>query len=223
MKKSIIYARVSTAAQNTDRQVSDLQAYAQRNDFEVLQIFTEQISGAKRNDEREVLKSAIDYAQRNQCTILFNELSRLGRNVWEVQENVKVCVDSQTDVYFLKEKLHLFNDDGELNPFANIMISVLGTCANLEREAIRFRMKSGYDHYRATGGKVGRKTGYRKTIEDYKKDQPNLIKDLQAKFAGKVKGEYYSVRALAEKHGVCPSKVQAISSMLKDVKGGAAC
>lgn len=45
-KQAIIYARVSTVAQNTDRQVSDLMDYAQSNGYHVEQTFTEQISGA---------------------------------------------------------------------------------------------------------------------------------------------------------------------------------
>ena len=46
-KPSIIYARVSTAIQDTDRQVVDLQAYANGNDYSVERIFTEKISGAR--------------------------------------------------------------------------------------------------------------------------------------------------------------------------------
>ena len=49
-KKAIIYARVSTLVQDTDRQVKDLQTYANGNGYEVEKIFTEKISGAKKNE-----------------------------------------------------------------------------------------------------------------------------------------------------------------------------
>ena len=48
--KAIIYARVSstTDRQNTDRQIVDLKAYAQYAKLEVVKIFEEHISGAKK-------------------------------------------------------------------------------------------------------------------------------------------------------------------------------
>lgn len=214
MKSAIIYARVSTMSQDTDRQVTDLSAYATANGYNVEQVFTEKISGAKKNTDRPMLISAMEYAIKKHCAILCNELSRLGRNVWEVQENVKKCLDNNVDIYFQKERLHLFNEDGTMNPFANIMISVLGTCAQMERENIRFRMLSGFNNFRANGGKVGRKVGYRKTIQDYETTNAELVKDLRDKSKG-AKGKLYSVRSLAERHGVNPSTVQAISALLK--------
>lgn len=221
MKKSIIYARVSTAAQSADRQVIDLQAYAQGNGYEVLKIFTEQISGAKRNDEREQLTLAVEFAEQNKCTILCNELSRLGRNIDEVLKMIIFCKERCINVFFQKEQFSIFDQDGQPHPFLMIFIATLGTCASLEREAIRFRMRSGYDKFRADGGKVGRKTGYRKTIEDYEREHPDLLKDLQDKFNG-AKGSLYSVRALAKRHNVDASTVQAISSKLKEEQQTAA-
>ena len=218
MKQAIIYARVSTSAQNTDRQVTDLQAYAQGNGYDVQHIFTEQISGAKRNDEREALTDAISYAKENGCTILCSELSRLGRNIDEVLKSVIYCKEQGINVYFQKEQFSIFNADGQPHPFLMIFISVLGTCASMEREAIRFRMKSGYDKFRADGGKVGRKTGYRITMEQYTEKYPELVKDLQEKEKG-ANGKLYSIRALADRHNVNASTVQAITKMMK---GGAA-
>lgn len=219
MEQAIIYARVSTSAQNTDRQVSDLQAYAQTNAYDVQHIFTEQISGAKRNDEREALTDAINYAKDNGCTILCSELSRLGRNIDEVLKSVMYCKDHGINVFFQKEQFSIFNADGQPHPFLMIFIAVLGTCASMEREAIRFRMKSGYDKFRADGGKVGRKTGYRKTMEQYKEDYPELVKYLQEKQKG-ASGSKYSVRELAKDHHVNASTVQAI---IKLMKGGTLC
>lgn len=44
------------------------------------------------------------------------------------------------------------------------------------RDLIRSRMKSGYNHYRAVGGKVGRKNGYRKSDEAMKEQYQEEIK-----------------------------------------------
>ena len=214
VKKAVIYARVSTSVQSTDRQVMDLQAYAQGNGYEVKHIFTEQISGARRNDEREQLTSAVEFAEQNGCTILCSELSRLGRNIDEVLKMIIHCKEHGINIFFQKEQFSIFNQDGQPHPFLMIFIATLGTCASMERESIRFRMKSGYDKFRAEGGKVGRKTGFRFTMADYQAKYPQLIKDLQAKLKG-ASGSLYSVRALADRHNVNASTVQAISKMMK--------
>ena len=214
-KKSIIYARVSTLTQDTDRQVTDLTNYANGNGYIVEKFFTEKISGAKKNSERPALMEAMNYAAKNHCTILCSELSRLGRNIDEVLKSVIYCKENHINVYFQKEQLNIFNVDGSENPFLMIMIATLSTCAQLERESIRFRMASGYDNYRANGGKVGRKEGYRKTIEDYERTDNGLVQDLRDKLSGKASGKNYTVRRLAEIHKVDPSKVQAITKLLK--------
>lgn len=215
--KAIIYARVSTTVQTTDRQVTDLQAYAEANGYDVQHIFTEQISGAKRNEEREALTDAISYAEKNHCTILCSELSRLGRNIDEVLKSVIFCKEHAINVYFQKEQFSIFNADGQPHPFLMIFISVLGTCASLERESIRFRMKSGYDKFRADGGKVGRKVGYRMTMQEYESKYPQLVQDLKDKANG-AKGKLYSVRSLADRHSVNASTVQAITNLMKKEK-----
>ena len=64
MATAVIYARVSSTGerQSTARQVADLTNYASRNGLEVLNVYEEYISGAKRNAERAVLTECIDYA-----------------------------------------------------------------------------------------------------------------------------------------------------------------
>lgn len=49
----------------------------------------------------------------------------------------------------------------------------------MERGLIRSRMESGYSHYRAMGGKVGRKTGYKKSTEDMKEEYAEEIRLLR--------------------------------------------
>ena len=67
MATSVIYARVSSTGerQSTSRQVADLTDYANRNGLEVVEVYEEHISGAKRNEERAVLTECIDYAIAN--------------------------------------------------------------------------------------------------------------------------------------------------------------
>lgn len=182
MKKSVIYARVSSVGdrQNTTRQVDDLKRYAQVNGYEVVNTYEEHISGATKNEDRAVLCRCLDFCVSNKIdTLLISELSRLGRNVDEVLANVKFCKDSHLNIYFEKENLSLFNADGSKNPFLTIFISVLATCAELERDSIKFRLQSGLRRYRENNGVMGRKVGSVKSKEKKQQEYAKVIKLLK--------------------------------------------
>ena len=182
MATSVIYARVSSTGerQSTSRQVADLTQYATTNGMAVTEIFEEHISGAVKNEERPVLCECLDYCIANGIdTLLISELSRLGRNVDEVLANVKRCKDNNLNIYFQKENISIFQADGSKNPFLNIFISVLGTCAEMEREAIKFRLDSGLKRYREQGGKVGRKVGSIKTKEQKQEEYAKVLRCLK--------------------------------------------
>lgn len=201
---AVIYARVSSTndRQSTDRQVADLNAYAEINKINVVKTFEEHISGAKRNEERPVLCECLAYCVENKIDILLiSELSRLGRNVDEVLANVKYCKDNQLNIYFQKENLSIFQPDGTKNPFLNIFISVLGTCAEMERENIKFRLNSGRAKYIADGGKLGRKVGSIKSREKKQEEYKQVIKELK-------KGT--SIRRTAKLCDVSVSTVQRV-------------
>ena len=182
MKKAVIYARVSSVGdrQSTARQVADLTQYATANGMVVAEIYEEHISGAVKNEERPVLCECLDYCIANGIhTLLISELSRLGRNVDEVLANVKRCKDNNLNIYFQKENISIFQADGSKNPFLNIFISVLGTCAEMEREAIKFRLDSGLKRYKDAGGKVGRKVGSVKTKEKKQEEYAKVLRCLK--------------------------------------------
>lgn len=206
--KAVIYACVSSTndRQSTDRQVADLTEYASKNGYEVVEVFEEHISGAKKNSERPVLMECLEYATANDVDIILcSELSRLGRNCDEVLKNVLHCKDVHLNLYFQKENLSLFNIDGSENPYSNIMIAVLGTAAQMERDSIKFRLNSGRAKYIAEGGVLGRPVGTRKTAEQLQKDYPKVVKELK-------KGT--SLRRTAKLCDVSLSTVQRVKKTL---------
>ena len=175
---AIIYARVSstTDRQNTQRQVRDLQQYAAANNLEVVKVFEEHISGGKTNKERQVLQDALLFADVNSVGyVLSNELSRIGRNTFNVLETIKFLIDNHINLYLQKERFTLLNEDGKPSPFAAIMLATLSTCAELERENIAFRLQSGRAKYIADGGKLGRKEGSCKTSEQKREEYKEVI------------------------------------------------
>lgn len=206
MNTAVIYARVSSLneRQSTERQVRDLIGYATTNNMIVCKVFEEHISGAKRNSERAILCECLQHCISNNIkTLLISELSRLGRNVDEVLANVKFCKDNNLNIYFQKENLSLFQADGHENPYLTVMIAVLGTCAQMERESIKFRLNSGRAQYIANGGQLGRKKGTVKSLEQKKEEYKEVITLLK-------KG--YSIRNTATLANVGISTVQRVKA-----------
>ena len=213
--KAVIYARVSSIGdrQSTDRQVKDLTDYAVYKGYEVLGVYTEHISGAKKNGERPVLREAIerckveaqnlipDSSMRSCVILLVSELSRLGRNAFEVLETVKELTDSAINLYMQKEQMTLLGDDGKPSIFAPIMLATLSTCAQLERDNISFRLNSGRMQYVEKGGKLGRPTGSKKSQDKKREEYREVINLLK-------KG--YSIRDIAKLTGKGISTVQRV-------------
>ena len=203
---AVIYARVSSVGdrQNTERQVSDLTEYAKYQKLQVSRIFEEKISGAKKNVERSVLIQAIDFCKQNKVYILLvSELSRLGRNAFEVLACVKDLIDNGINLYMQKEQLTLLDSDGKPTMFAPVMIATLSTCAQLERENIKFRLNSGRKRFIERGGKLGRKVGSVKTIEQRREEHHDIISYLK---------RGYSIRNVAKLTGKGISTVQRIKT-----------
>ena len=209
-KKAVIYSRVSSTGdrQDTSRQIRDLEILAKQRNLKIEKTYEEHVSGAKKTQDRPVLKECLDYCFTNQVDILLiSELSRLGRNVDDVLANVRLCKEKHLNVYFQKEQLSIFNSDGKEHPFLTIFIAVLGTCAEMERENIKFRLNSGKAHYLAKGGKVGRKQGYKKPDEKLQEEYAGVIKMLR-------KG--YPIRMIAKSEGVGISTVMRIKKKFID-------
>lgn len=187
--RAAIYARVSSTGdrQSTERQVIDLTDYAKRNGIRVEQIYEEHISGAKKNHERPVLQECLTYCiDEGIDVLLLSELSRLGRNVDEVLANIRFAKENHLNIYFQKEGISIYGSDGKENAYLTIMIAVLGTAAQMERENIHYRLQSGRKVYvdknlAATGKSgLGRKVGYRKPVETKKEEYKEVLKLLRA-------------------------------------------
>ena len=204
---AVIYARVSSIGdrQNTDRQISDLLDYVKYQNLNICKIYEEHISGAKKNVERPVLQQAIEFCKSNKVSILLvSELSRLGRNAFEVLATVKDLIDSGVNLYMQKEQLTLLDAEGKPTMFAPIMIATLSTCAQLERENIKFRLNSGRKLYIERGGRLGRKVGSVKTTEQKKEEHKDIIFYLK-------KG--YSVRNVAK---LCNKGISTVQRVKKE-------
>lgn len=206
MKKAVIYARVSSTndRQDTGRQIKDLENYARSQNIEIVKIYEEHISGAKRIEERQILTECLEYCTRNSVNfLLLSELSRLGRSTLQVLRSLEILHEAKVSVYIQNLGLYTLQSDGKVNPIASIMVTVLAEMANIERSNIQYRLNSGRANYIANGGKLGRKKGSTKSEEKLREEYRETIALLK-------KG--YSIRNIARLQGLGISTVQRIKN-----------
>ena len=204
MKKAVIYARVSSVndRQNTQRQVEDLTRFASQNEYGLVGTYQEHVSGAAKNENRLVLMECLDYCIKNKVDfLLLSELSRLGRSTLQVLKSLEVLHEAGVSVYIQNLGIYTLQSDGNVNPIASIMVTVLAEMANIERSNIAYRLNSGRANYIANGGKLGRKAGSIKSMDKKKEEYKDAISLLK---------RGYSVRNVAKLSGVSASTIQRI-------------
>ena len=188
--KVLIYARVSTSAQDYTRQITELRKYAKKQNFEIVKEFSEKISGGKKVEERTAIKEMLDFVKFNKVDkVLIYECSRLSRRQLDFLSIIEQLTEAGVSLYILQNGLETLLPDGKPNPIANLCFGIIAEFNTLEKNLIRARMSSGYEHHRASGGRVGRKEGYRKSEEEYRMTyereisllaKGNTLKDVRA-------------------------------------------
>ncbi len=181
-----IYARVSTDDQSCERQVSELQAYAVRCGYEVVQIFRETASGAK-NDRKERAK-VIDLAKKRRIgAVLVSELSRWGRSTEDLLATVKELTEKKCSL------LALNGQDFDLSTATGkLMLTLLAAISEFERGLLTERINSGLAEARRKGVVLGR---------------PKAVDINQVL---KLSNEGLSVRKIAAQMKISPTTVQKL-------------
>ena len=167
--KVVLYARVSTSAQDYTRQITELRNYAWKQNYKIVREFSEKISGGKKIEERAAIKELLDFVKSNNVEkVLVYECSRLSRRQLDFLSIIEQLTEARVSLYILQNGLETLLPDGRPNPIANLCFGIIAEFNNLEKHLIRARMASGYEHHRASGGRVGRKEGYRKSEDEYR-------------------------------------------------------
>lgn len=209
---AVIYARVSSQndRQDTKRQVQDLERYAESQNLRVLKVYEEHISGAKKIEERQVLSECLEYCTSHSVKILLvSELSRLGRSTLQVLRSLEILHEAKVSVYIQNIGISSLQPNGEVNPIASIMITILAEMSNIERSNIQYRLNSGRKQYIERGGKLGRKPGSCKTTEQMKEEYKEVISLLK---------KDYSIRNVAKLTGCSVQTVQTVKNLFINSK-----
>ena len=183
MDKVVILARVSTQAQDYQRQVTELQEYCDRAGWEVTRVFANKVSGAKAVTERAEIVEMVEYIKSNDVKrVVCLEISRLGRNTLEALKVINYLNENGVSLYVKNYNLETLID-GKVNPVASLICTILLEIASMERLTIKERMTSGRNQYitkcREQGIKMGRPSSYRKSDASYKEQYGKEISLLK--------------------------------------------
>ena len=175
----VILARVSTDKQLYERQVVQMEQYCKSVGWDVAKVFTNKVSGAKKNEDRSEIMEMLAYIEENKIDkVCVLEISRLGRNTLEALKVIELLNEKKICLFIKNYNLETLDAKGNVNPITSLICTILLEISSMERHTIIERMASGRDQYiakcRATGKKMGRPSTYRKSDdtmrEQYKKD-----------------------------------------------------
>ena len=152
--RTYYYARVSTKEQNLDRQLDAFYALgAQERD-----IITDKESG--KDLDRAGYKALKNAMLRRGDTLIVKSLDRLSRNKYDIKNELQYfkengirlkVIDLPTTMMDLPQ-----GQEWVFDMVNNILIEVLGTIAEQERETIRKRQAEGIEAAKKKGKKLGR-------------------------------------------------------------------
>lgn len=135
------YTRVSTVAQTLEQQSAAIEAAG------VTKTFSDVMSGAR--DDRPGLAALMEYVRAGDTVVVW-KLDRLGRNAIHILETVKVLTDRGVTVVSTSDGID------SSAPAGRMMIGVLGSLAEYERELIKERTALKRQASRANGTRFGR-------------------------------------------------------------------
>lgn len=152
--KVIGYTRVSSDKQDLQKQEHLLLKYAQGQDLRISDFIHVEISSRKDTKERRI-DELLDWLDDGDV-LLVAELSRLGRNMFEVIDIINQLGENGVEVIFVRQP-----ELSTAGPHRKLLLAIYSYFAEAEREFISVRTKQGLAAAKASGKKLGRPKGSR--------------------------------------------------------------
>ena len=149
VKRAALYLRVSTVDQHPESQLHDLRGLAAQRGFEIVQEYSDTISGVKAR--RPELDQLMADARRGRFDVLlvaaFDRIARSVRHFLDVLDEL-----NHLEIEFVSFRENV--DTG--GPLGRAMIIIIGAIAELERNLIIERVRSGMRRAKLEGRRLGR-------------------------------------------------------------------
>ena len=186
MKRAVLYMRVSSLDQHPETQLYDLRQMAAQRGYEVVQEYTDRISGAKAR--RPGLDQMMADARRGKFDVVLiwasDRLARSVRHFLEVLDEL-----NRLNIEFVSFREQI--DSG--GPLGRAIVVIIGAIAELERNLIIERARAGMRRARLEGTHIGRNP---------------LAVDREAIYRDRCHGQ--SLRQIAKGHRISTATVQRV-------------
>jgi DNA invertase Pin-like site-specific DNA recombinase len=201
----VLYCRVSTIEQKTDRQ------RVNEKDFDL--VIEDKCSGAIPFFEREggkqikkLIEKGVDF------TLSVLSIDRLGRDLRDIINTIHFFTENKTTIHFISQGLSTLDQAGKENAISKMMISILGIVGEMERNQIKERQREGINIAKMKGVYKGRIAGSSEDVASFlnkdknKKALDYLKKGYKAIEISKITGLHINTITKIKKLGLIESK-----------------
>jgi DNA invertase Pin-like site-specific DNA recombinase len=178
-KIKVLYVRVSTLDQKTDRQ------RVNEKDFDL--VIEDKCSGAISFFEREggkEIKKLVDEGLIQTLSVW--QIDRLGRDLRDIMNTIHYFNQTGISIHFVSQGLSTLDNEGKENPISKMIISILGIVGEMERNQIKERQMEGIRIAKLKGSYTGRKRGSKEDILSFLSKDKNkkAVEYLKKGFKG---------------------------------------
>ncbi len=153
--KSIGYVRVSTEEQDIRNQELEIRRYADSKNIIINEFIQLEISSRKNQKERRIEEIKTKLSEKD--NLIVSELSRLGRSTKEVLFLLDELKEKGVIVHLIKQNLVL--DKNSSDPMSKVLLTILASFGELERDLISQRTKEALKSKKESGVILGRPKG----------------------------------------------------------------
>jgi DNA invertase Pin-like site-specific DNA recombinase len=172
------YSRTSTVQQNSARQIETFKGH---EGYDASRLFIERIQGNVPFMERPEAVRMYDEitSHTERCTVVVDSIDRLGRNLIDILHTIELFTKNKINLKSIKEGFTTLLENGEVNPMAQLVISCMGSIAEMNRAQIKTRAMEGIKVAQALGKFKGRKVGAVQSDEKLLQRHQTIVKKIQ--------------------------------------------
>ena len=180
MKEVIIFIRKSTLIQEYSHQENLLIDVCKKNNYKIIDIIRETISGTKKNEDREGIQQLKNLVlQKKPQVVVCWEISRISRTSLGFHQLLSFLTENNVSLYIQNLNLHTLDDSGKENHITGLILSLMAEIAKMETHTLKTRVKVALQNLKDKGVVLGRPKNTGDSKEKTIKKYPEVIKYLE--------------------------------------------
>jgi DNA invertase Pin-like site-specific DNA recombinase len=184
----ILYTRISTEKQSHERQLEN------EEDYQL--VIKERVSGSVPFFDRPKTSKILELLETGEVEqIDVHSIDRLGRNLKDILITIEKIHSYGVSIFIISQGLMTMDKEtGEINPTTKLILSVMGSVSEMERNLIQERITHSLRVKKSRGELLGRKRGSVEDVESFlnksksKKIKDYLMKGYSYREIGKIVG-----------------------------------